>query len=190
MIKLDPSATRALLDLSHKSRLYLEGNILKIIDADGDEEFAQYLKEAIELDKSNRRKRLEVTKQIQSQNKDLTSAQEENVKLMADLQGALANAEAATKLAEQARTAAEGDLDLLQKRTQFQLVGTIVKVALWVIMGVGITTTLLYSLALFKGLDTTLLGSTWSNMFSILLTNSFSIIGTIMGVKYATEKNE
>jgi hypothetical protein len=109
---------------------------------------------------------------------------------MADLQGALANAEAATKLAEQAKNAAESDLDLLQKRTQFQLVGTIVRVALWVIMGVGITTTLLYTIALLKGLDTTLLGSTWSNMFSILLTNSFSIIGTIMGVKYATEKNE
>lgn len=190
MIKLDPSARRALLDLSHKSRLYLEGNILKVIDSDGDEEFAQYLKEAIELDKSNRRKRLEVTKQIQSQNKDLTSAQEENAKLMAELQGALADAEAATKSAEQAKNAAESDLDLLQKRTQFQLVGTIVRVALWVIMGVGVTTTLLYTIALLKGLDTTLLGSTWSNMFSILLTNSFSIIGTIMGVKYATEKNE
>ena len=29
-----------------------------------------------------------------------------------------------------------------------------------------------------------------SNMFSILLTNSFSIIGTIMGVKYASEEKE
>jgi len=27
-------------------------------------------------------------------------------------------------------------------------------------------------------------------MFSILLTNSFSIIGTIMGVKYASEERE
>jgi hypothetical protein len=37
------------------------------------------------------------------------------------------------------------------------------------------------------GMDTTLLGNAWTNMFGILLTNSFSIIGTIMGVKYATE---
>ncbi len=41
-----------------------------------------------------------------------------------------------------------------------------------------------------KGQESTFLGSTWSNMFSILLTNSFSIIGTIMGVKYASEKSE
>ena len=57
-------------------------------------------------------------------------------------------------------------------------------------MGVGVTTTGMYLLALMKGLDTVLLGSTWSNMFSILLTNSFSIIGTIMGVKYASEEKE
>lgn len=190
MIKLDPSTRKSLLDLSHKNRLYLEGNILKVIDPDGDEEFSHYLREAIELDKSTRRKRLEVTKQIQSQNKELTSAQEENAKLMSELQQALGDAEEAMKSAQLAKSAAESDLDLLQKRTQFQLVGTIVNVALWVIMGVGITTTLLYTLALLRGLDTTLLGSTWSNMFSILLTNSFSIIGTIMGVKYATEKGE
>ena len=32
------------------------------------------------------------------------------------------------------------------------------------------------------------IGSVWGNMFGILLTNAFSIIGTIMGVKYASEK--
>ena len=82
------------------------------------------------------------------------------------------------------------DLDMLQKRTQFELIGLIVKVALIIIIGVGVTTTLLYSVAMLAGEDTTLLGNAWSNMFGILLTNSFSIIGTIMGVKYATEKSE
>ena len=96
----------------------------------------------------------------------------------------------ALQKAEGARQSAEEDLTLLQKRTQYQLMGSIVKVALWVIMGVGVTTTGMYLLALMKGLDTVLLGSTWSNMFSILLTNSFSIIGTIMGVKYASEEKE
>jgi len=77
-------------------------------------------------------------------------------------------------------------LDLLQKRTQFELIGSIVRSALWVIIGVGLITTLLYILILYSGKDTTLIENTWSNMFGILLTNSFSIIGTIMGVKYAT----
>jgi len=27
-------------------------------------------------------------------------------------------------------------------------------------------------------------------MFSVLLTNAFSIVGTIMGIKYATEKKD
>ncbi len=183
MIKLDPASRASLLELSRTSRLYLEGNILKVIDAEGDQEFEKYLRDATAQDKENRRKRLEVTKQIQAQNAELTEAQSQNTQLMADLQEALQKAEGARKSAEE-------DLTILQKRTQYQLMGSIVRVALWVIMGVGVTTTGMYLLALMKGLDTVLLGSTWSNMFSILLTNSFSIIGTIMGVKYASEEKE
>jgi hypothetical protein len=44
--------------------------------------------------------------------------------------------------------------------------------------------------ALFSNKDTAIIGSTWSNMFGILLTNSFSIIGTIMGVKYAASSKK
>jgi hypothetical protein len=55
-------------------------------------------------------------------------------------------------------------------------------------MGVGVITTLMYGIAMFTGKDTQIIGSTWSNMLGILLTNAFSIVGTIMGVKYATEK--
>ena len=98
--------------------------------------------------------------------------------------------EEALEAAEGAKKAAIDDLDLLQKKTQFELIGNIVNVALWVIMAVGVTTTVLYVVALFlngNGPDTTLIGNTWSNLLGILLTNSFSIIGTIMGVKYASE---
>jgi len=122
-----------------------------------------------------------VTKQVQSQNKELAQAAEDNEKLMAELQVAL-------KEAENLRDEAVEDLDMMQKRTQFELIGLIVRVALIVIVGVGITTTILYTAAIMMDKDTTLLGNAWSNLFGILLTNSFSIIGTIMGVKYATEK--
>jgi len=94
----------------------------------------------------------------------------------------------ALKEAENLRDEAVEDLDMMQKRTQFELIGLIVRVALIVIVGVGITTTILYTAAIMMDKDTTLLGNAWSNLFGILLTNSFSIIGTIMGVKYATEK--
>jgi hypothetical protein len=58
------------------------------------------------------------------------------------------------------------------------------------ILGVGIVITCVYLIALFSGLDTAVIGSTWSNIVGIILTNLFSIVGTIMGVKYATEKGK
>jgi hypothetical protein len=96
----------------------------------------------------------------------------------------------ALKKAEDAKNNAENDLDILQKKTQFELIGSIIKVALWIIIGVGVVTSLLYFSALMTGKDTKILESAWSNMFGILLTNSFSIIGTIMGVKYASKEDK
>ena len=66
------------------------------------------------------------------------------------------------------------------------MIGTIVKSALFVIMSVGFINTIMYSFAILSDKDTQIIGSTWSNMFSVLLTNAFSIVGTIMGIKYAT----
>ena len=86
------------------------------------------------------------------------------------------------------KEAAQHNLDVLQKKTQNELVGSIVKVALWIICGVGTITSILFALTLFTGLENKTVESSWSNMFSILLTNSFSIVGTIMGVKYAGSK--
>jgi hypothetical protein len=90
--------------------------------------------------------------------------------------------------ADKAKDAALNDLDILQKKSETELIGTIIRVALMVIVGVGVITTLMYGIAMFFGKDTQIIGSTWSNMLGILLTNAFSIVGTIMGVKYATEK--
>lgn len=186
-----------LLELS-KKKVYLEGNILKVIQADAsDKEFLEYLSICIEKDNTSRRKRLDVTKQVQNQNRELIKSQEDNQHLMDDLKIALDEAEklkleavAAKKEAEKLRDDAVEDLDTLQKKAQFELIGVIVRVALIVIIGVGLITTGLYATALFMAMDTTLLGNAWTNMFGILLTNSFSIIGTIMGVKYATENKK
>ena len=82
------------------------------------------------------------------------------------------------------------DLDANIKKSQNELIKVIVKVALAVIIGVGGVTTILYWLAMITGKDTQIIGSTWSNMFSVLLTNAFSIVGTIMGIKYATQEDK
>ena len=220
-MKIQKSTRDILLEIAKHNRVYVEGNFLKLIEPEeGDEEFEEYLKLCKEKDSTSRRKRLEVTKQVQKQNSELERAQKENKRVNRQLEKALNEAtnsaeqskkskeeaenakeelEVALQLAEQskeeahklkseaehAKDVAETDLSLLQKKTQTELMGNIVRVALWVIMGVGFVTTALYVFVLLLGHDSKIIESTWSNLFGILLTNSFSIIGTIMGVKHA-----
>ena len=197
MIEVTEHTRNVLLEVAKTKKIYVEGNFLKLLKAPkGDKEFEEYLLFCKEKDKTTRRKRLEVTKQVQQQNKELITKQEETDSLMLELQEALESAKnaewEADKLREEAEKGKEKaleDLDLMQKRSQFELIGTIVRVALIIIVSVGIITSLMYGIALFSEQDTQIIGSTWSNMFGILLTNAFSIVGTIMGVKYASEKD-
>lgn len=223
MLKFDDNLKQQLIDLSDEKGILLEGNIVKMIDHDGNIEFEEYLNNCILKDRENRRRRLEITKQVQNQNKVLSDLNDENQKIMLELQNTLKEMEDSKKQieeqndeliewkeknektslelkeemvksetarieAENAKKVAESDLDMLQRKMQTQLMGKIVKVALWIIIGVGVSTTLLYLFSIFTNKDTQMIGSTWSNLFGILLTNAFSIIGTIMGVKYASEK--
>jgi hypothetical protein len=223
MIKIDSVTKNQLKEVYKTKNVGIEGNILKLIDTEDDIEFKKYIKDCSEKDKDNRRKRLEVTKQVQNQNNELVKLNSENKNILLELQTTLTNVELSkqqieiqnqelidwkednqrltTQLqeemvksevarveAEKSKESALNDLDILQKKTQTELIGTVVKVALIVILSVGIITTGMYCVALYNGKDTQIIGSTWSNMFGILLTNAFSIIGTIMGVKYASEK--
>jgi hypothetical protein len=198
MVEVTEHTRNVLLEVAKKKKIYVEGNFLKILKPPpGDKEFEEYLKMCKEKDRSNRRKRLEVTKQVQQQNKELAEAALENQKVNEQLSNALEEASRSAEEAVEARHEAEKlrdaaveDLDTLQKRTQFELIGLIVKTSLWIIGGVGLLTTLLYIYVLSSGIDAKIIESTWSNLFGILLTNSFSIIGTIMGVKYATESKK
>ena len=197
MIEVTEHIRDVLLEVAKNKKIYVEGNFLKILkSAPGDKEFEEYLKLCQEKDKTTRKKRLQVTKQVQTQNKQLVTQQKEKDSLMEELQIALDEARDAEWEAQKLREEAEKskdkaleDLELMQKKTQFELIGRIVRVALWVILGVGLITTLLFAYTLVSGEENPILESTWSNLFGILLTNSFSIIGTIMGVKYAS-KNE
>jgi hypothetical protein len=128
--------------------------------------------------------------QIELQNRELIAWKEDNQRMSLELVEEMKKSELARLDAENAKKNVENDLDILQKKTQYELINTIVKSALFVIIGVGITTTFLYVIAIFSGKETQIIGSTWSNMFGILLTNAFSIVGTIMGVKYASENKE
>ena len=190
-MKVEKSVRDCLLEIQKTKRISLEGNILKLLEADeGDTEFKNYLTSSIEKDKEGRKKRLEITKQVQERNKELQASEEENIRINAELKIALDEAEIAKNEALAAKDIALNDLDVIQKKSQTELIGTIVKVALLVIISVGVITTVMYGIAMMTGKDTQIIGSTWSNMFGILLTNAFSIVGTIMGVKYASEKKD
>ena len=221
MIVLDKNTKKELIELFKTKNIGLEGNIVKLIDAEDDDEFKLYLKQCSEKDIALRRKRLDMTKQVQTQNTELSKLNEQNQTMMEELQETLKNveeskmtfevqnrelnewklenlrlteelknemvkSEQARISAENAKNEAENNLDMVQKRTQFELINNIVRVALYVIIGVGTITTGIYVYSMTIGMDTDIIGSTWSNMFGILLTNSFSIVGTILGVKYGT----
>jgi PAS domain S-box-containing protein len=108
--------------------------------------------------------------------------------LSKDLQIELEKSQKLKNAIEIEKNAALNDLDVMIKKGQSELIKVIVKVALAVIVGVGLVTTVLYWMAIIMEKDTQIIGSTWSNMFSVLLTNAFSIVGTIMGIKYATQE--
>jgi PAS domain S-box-containing protein len=118
---------------------------------------------------------------------DTINTKKEVEKLTKDLQVELANSEKLKDDIEKEKNSAVNDLDVMIKKSQNELIRTIVMCALAVIIGVGIVTTILYWVAIVTNQDTQIIGSTWSNMFSVLLTNAFSIVGTIMGIKYATQ---
>ena len=183
MIRFTEGTERQLIELASSKGVYLEGNIIKVVESDATD-FQEYLSVAKGKDEDSRKKRLGLTKQVQERNKELEAKQIENDNLMTELQVAL-------EVAEQAKTEALNEVSVLQKKSQFELIGDIVKVALLVILSVGVVVTGMYVLAMMTDSgETTLIGNTWSNLFGILLTNSFSIIGTIMGVKYADEQGK
>ena len=224
MIKLDKNSEEILIKLFESKNIGLEGNIVKLFESDN-VSFSEYLKKCSDKDKDARRKRLEITKKVQTQNNELSSLNEENQKMMEDLQSTLKEteeqrvkietkneeliawreenekiqqelqkemikSESARIRAEEAKTNAINDLDILQKKNQTELISTIVRVALYIIVGVGIITTGVYVFTLVMGKDTQVISAAWSNIFGILLTNAFSIVGTIMGIKYATENKQ
>jgi hypothetical protein len=224
MINLDKHAKEQLISLYETKKIGLEGNILRLFDVDGDEEFEKYITKCIEEDKNTRRIRLSITKRIQSQNNELNLLNEENLRILSELNDTLETVESdkltyevqnkelndwklenirlteelknemikseqARISAETAKENAENDLDLIQKRNQTELISIIVKVALWMIIGVGVITTLVYIITLIMDKDTQVISAAWANMFGILLTNAFSIVGTIMGIKYASKND-
>jgi methyl-accepting chemotaxis protein len=151
------------------SIIYLQATYNPVFDSKGN--VTSVIKIATDVTESENNK-----KEIDTLSKNLQSELKQSEKLKDEI--------------EKERNAALEDLDATLKKSQNELIKTIVKSALFVIMSVGFITTIMYSFAILSNKDTQIIGSTWSNMFSVLLTNAFSIVGTIMGIKYATSDDK
>jgi PAS domain S-box-containing protein len=151
------------------STIYLQATYNPVFDSKGN--VTNVIKIATDVTESVNNK-----KEIDLLSKDLQLQLKESEKLKDDI--------------EKERNVALQDLDATLKKSQSELIKIIVQCALGVIISVGFITTVMYSFALLTQKDTQIIGSTWSNMFSVLLTNAFSIVGTIMGIKYATSDDK
>ena len=90
MIQVTEHTRNILLEIAKKNKIYVEGSFLKLLTAaPDDKEFADYLKLCREKDTANRRKRIEVAKEVQKQNKELILAADENEHLAQELKEAL-----------------------------------------------------------------------------------------------------
>ena len=189
-METDPKLKEFLVFQIHRNIISLYKRYLNLIE-DLQEEHTNMLNKLNRKVYQETLKNVEETKtHIEKQNKELVDWKDDNERLTVELKSQIGMSERAKMDAERAKIDAENNLDVLQKKTQFELINMIVKIALSIIVGVGILTTGLYLVSMFTGKETQIIGSTWSNMFGILLTNAFSIVGTIMGVKYATEKKD
>ena len=82
-----------LIQVARDKGVYLEGNIIKLIELKDDDPFRDYIVKALENDRENRKKRLDVTKQVQAQNRQLEVKASENETLMEELKDAVQKAE-------------------------------------------------------------------------------------------------
>lgn len=98
-IEFPPELRARLIQLGQSMGLFLEGNLVKLIDPSGDDAFGEYLKSALARDMTIRTKRLKITKQIQEQNKSLTALNDQLISTISELEKARDQAEEALRVA-------------------------------------------------------------------------------------------
>ena len=103
MIEFDEHSWAALIATASSKKVYISGNVLKLISDQDNPLYREYLDTAIARDKDKQRQRLEVSKKAQREKQELETAQDRNDALMKRLELALSSADKAREEAEQAR---------------------------------------------------------------------------------------
>ena len=109
MISSKDTVKEAILKAKAK-KVYIEGNFVKLLEDSSDPAVKAYIEECKRKDITARKKRLQITKQVQKQNRELEEAAVIKEALVLELQNSL---EETKKLRDEALE----DLEVMQKRT-------------------------------------------------------------------------
>lgn len=167
-----------LLEISEKG-IYLEGALLKVISKSNtlrDEDWIGYLKLASERDEIKSRERVELTQEALNQKSELERAHKK-IKQQYEL---LKTEKAKV---EDDVCNLEKNLKVLREKNQLKIMNNVVNICLRIIIGIGVSCSLILIIMLICGNQSDLVESTWSQSILLMLSNSFSIIATIQGVK-------
>ena len=102
-LRLPDDVWASLITLSQKNKIYLEGNILKVLDAGGSRSYRAYLERAVAVDSEKREKRLQVSKRVQAANAELVKIKDDLELSQEELKEALQKTEGAREEAEAAQ---------------------------------------------------------------------------------------
>ena len=171
-----------LLEISDKG-VYLEGALLKVISKSNtlrDEDWLEYLELAHDRDDIKSKERVELTQEALNQKTELEKAHKK-IKQQYEL---LKKEKA--KVEDDVCTL-EKNLKVLREKNQLKIMNNVVNICLRIIIGIGVSCSLILVFMLFFGKQSDLVESTWSQSILLMLSNSFSIIATIQGVKSIKE---
>jgi hypothetical protein len=167
-----------LLEISEKG-IYLEGALLKVVirgNTLDDSDWIEYLKVASSRDEIKSSERVELTQEALNQKSELERAHKK-IKQQYEL---LKKEKA--KVEDDVCTL-EKNLKVLREKNQLKLMNNVVNICLRIIIGIGLSCSIILVVMILFGKQSDLVESTWSQSILLMLSNSFSIIATIQGVK-------
>lgn len=162
-----------------KDGIYLEGALLKVLTKENklsDDDWIEYLKIANDRDENKSKERVELTHEALNQKTELERAHKkikQQYKLLK---------EEKEKVEDNVCTL-ENDLKILREKNQLRILNHVVNICLRIIIGIGFSCSIILVVMLLFGKQSDLIESTWSQSILLMLSNAFSIIATIQGVK-------
>ena len=181
-IKISEDNLKILKDVLENNNVIIAGRVLNFIDT-SDPEVAKYIALCKEEDKDRVGRRVKISEELQYERKKALKALEELKISNEQIQTYAKKLEEAKNKAEHGEGEALKNLEILSKKQQLETFDKVVRFMIYSIVGGMVLINILFVIALFKEVDNQILMTTWASTMTMVFTNAFSIIATIMGVK-------